>query len=59
MITEKIQINNEAKNKFFQPLSRRNILGIGSTAAATLLAAVAADAQQQPATKSKARLPST
>jgi len=51
MITEKTQFTNAGRNPFFRPLSRRNILGVGSSVAATLLAATVADAQQRTKTK--------
>ena len=52
MITERDQLHNhEDRNRFFRSLSRRNILGVGSTVAATLLTATATDAQQRAKTR--------
>src|SRR5579863_6242256 len=50
MITERTQLNKDGRNPFFLPLSRRNILGIGSSAAAALFTASAA-AQQRTKTQ--------
>jgi hypothetical protein len=48
MITEITQLNRDDEgNRFLQPLSRRKLLGVGSTVAAALLTARAADAQQR------------
>jgi oxalate decarboxylase len=55
MITERAQPDNEGSNPFFRPLSRRNILGVGSGLAATLLAATVSDAQQRTKTQEEER----
>jgi hypothetical protein len=47
MITEKAQLTNAGSNPFFRPLSRRNILGVGSSVAGALLAARTVEAQQR------------
>lgn len=48
MIIEKAQLNGtDESNRQLRPLSRRNMLGVGSTVAAALLAATTADAQQR------------
>jgi oxalate decarboxylase len=48
MINDKAQLNNVGeRNYFLRPLSRRSILGAGSTVAAAALTAMAADAQQR------------
>jgi oxalate decarboxylase len=52
MITEITQLNRDDEgNRFLQPLSRRKLLGVGSTVAAALLTARAADAQQREKTQ--------
>jgi oxalate decarboxylase len=55
MITERAQPDNEGRNPFFRPLSRRDILGVGSGLAATLLAATVSDAQQRTKTQEDER----
>src|SRR5579862_2487932 len=50
MIAEKTQLISDGRNPFFRPLSRRNILGIGSSAAAALFTA-SATAQQRTKTQ--------
>ena len=48
MITETTQFNRDDEgNRFLRPLSRRKLLGVGSSVAAALLTARAADAQQR------------
>jgi oxalate decarboxylase/phosphoglucose isomerase-like protein (cupin superfamily) len=51
MITEKAQLNNAGSNPLSGPLSRRNILGIGSSVAGALLAAGTVEAQQRARTQ--------
>jgi hypothetical protein len=48
MITEITQFNRDDEgNRLLRPLSRRTILGVGSSVAAALLTGRAADAQQR------------
>src|SRR5579871_4225283 len=47
MIAERTQLNRNGRNPFFRPLSRRNILNIGSSAAAALFTASAAAQQRK------------
>jgi oxalate decarboxylase len=51
MITERTQLNHEEGSPFSRPLSRRNILGVGSGIAATFFAAGVAEAQQRAKTQ--------
>jgi oxalate decarboxylase len=52
MITEITQLNkDDEENRFRRPLSRRTLLGFGSTVAAALLTGGAADAQQREKTQ--------
>ena len=45
MITQRVQLNNnEDRNHFLRPLTRRNLLGAGSSVAAALLAATVGSA---------------
>ena len=56
MITERGQRNNdEDRNRFFRPFTRRSLLGAGSSAAAALLTTAVAGAQQRTTAQKGAR----
>src|SRR5579862_8168652 len=56
MITEKGQHNNdEDRNRFLRPFTRRSLLGAGSSAAAALLTASVAGAQQRTTAQTRSR----
>ena len=56
MITESTQRNNdEDRNRFLRPFTRRSLLGAGSSAAAALLTATVAGAQQRTTARTGAR----
>src|SRR5579863_9941588 len=56
MITESTRRNNDQdRNRFLRPFTRRNLLGTGSSVAAALLTATVAGAQQRTTAQTGAR----